>query len=289
MKSSKAIKLSTALKNASAMRSIQSSDKSEHNMERIALSKNIKLKSAMDRVRISRLPDRKKASDYIEYLCRPFIQMHGDRTYADDDTIIGGIGKLGEYSVMIIGQQKDKNYGMPNPEGYRKVLRLIDHAQRFNLPVITIIDTPGAGCGIGAEERGQASCIAQCICEFSKLTVPTLSIIIGEGGSGGALALSLTDEIWMLENSVYSILSPEGFASILWKDPSKKDEAARLMRLTSHDLMEDGFIEKIIEEDGGEIYNLKNDIIRFLEKSYSISIDKIMKKRYDKYRKIMGS
>lgn len=247
------------------------------------------MKTAMEIVRASRDPGRHKAKDYIDYLCKPFVEMHGDRAYSDDDTIIGGIGKLGPYSVMVIGQRKDKNYGMPNPEGYRKVLRLIAHANKFKLPVITIIDTPGAGCGIGAEERGQALTIAQCIYEFSRLEVPTLSVIIGEGGSGGALALSLTDEIWMLENSVYSILSPEGFASILWKDPSKKDEAAELMRLTSHNLMEDGFIERIIEEDGGEIYNLKNHIINFLEKSYSISIDKIMKKRYDKYRKIIGS
>lgn len=189
---------------------------------------------------------------------------------------------------MIIGQQKDRNFGMPNPEGYRKVLRLAEYAEKFKLPLITLIDTPGAGCGIEAEERGQASSIANCICRFSSLKVPSLAIIIGEGGSGGALALSVTDEIWMLEKSVYSILSPEGFSSILWKEPSKKDEAAELMRLTSYDLKEDGFVEKIIKEDGGEIYNLKNEILNFLDKSYSISMEKTLKKRYDKYRKILG-
>lgn len=242
---------------------------------------------AMDIVRASRNPNRPKALDYINYMCKPFIEMHGDRLFYDDETIVGGIGKIDDYSVMIIGQQKDRNFGMPNPEGYRKVLRLIRYAEKFKLPVITLVDTPGAGCGVEAEQRGQASSIANCIFEFSSLKVPTLSIIIGEGGSGGALALSVTDEIWMLQNSVYSILSPEGFSSILWKDPNRKEEAADLMRLTSYDLKEDGFIEKIIKEDGGEIYNLKNEILKFLEKSYSLSIEKILKKRFDKYRKVL--
>lgn len=206
-------------------------------------SRGEKMTKAMDMVRASRDPQRKKSYDYIKYLCDPFVEMHGDRLFADDDSIIGGIGSLGPYSVMIIGQQKDRNFGMPNPEGYRKVLRLAEYAEKFKLPLITLIDTPGAGCGIEAEERGQASSIANCICRFSSLKVPSLAIIIGEGGSGGALALSVTDEIWMLEKSVYSILSPEGFSSILWKEPSKKDEAAELMRLTSYDLMEDGFVE----------------------------------------------
>lgn len=244
--------------------------------------------SSMEIVRKSRNPNRHKALDYISYLCKNFVEIHGDRLFRDDDTIIGGIGRLGDFKIMVIGQQKDRNFGMPNPEGYRKVLRLIKFAEKFSMPILTLIDTPGAGCEIGAEERGQAMAIANCILEFSKVRVPTLSVIIGEGGSGGALALSVTDEIWMLENSVYSILSPEGFSSILWKDPSRKEEAAEMMRLTSFDLYEDGFIEKIIEEDGGEIYNLKNEIIKFFEKNTSVSIEKILKKRYDKYRKIIG-
>lgn len=244
--------------------------------------------SSMEIVRRSRNPNRFKALDYISYFCKPFVEIHGDRLFKDDDTIVGGIGKVGDFKIVVIGQQKDRNFGMPNPEGYRKVLRLVKFAEKFSMPILTLIDTPGAGCEIGAEERGQSMAIANCIYEFSKVKVPTLSVIIGEGGSGGALALSVTDEIWMLENSVYSILSPEGFSSILWKDPSRKEEAADMIRLTSFDLYEDGFIEKIIEEDGGEIYNLKNDIIRYFEKNTSISIEKILKKRYDKYRKIIG-
>ncbi|WAW14297.1 carboxyl transferase domain-containing protein [Peptostreptococcus equinus] len=243
---------------------------------------------AIQKVYKAREPDRKKAKEYIEYFCNPFVELHGDRLFSEDNTIICGIGKVDRYSVMVISQEKSRNYGMVNPEGYRKVLRMLRYAEKFSLPVITIVDTPGAACGIGAEERGQANAIANCIYEFSKLKVPTLSIVIGEGGSGGALALSVTDQIWMLENSVYSILSPEGFASILWKDSNLKEKAADLMKLTSQDMLDAGFIEKIIKEDGGEVYNIKNEIIKFLEKSYSQSIEKILKKRYDKYRRING-
>lgn len=242
----------------------------------------------MDVVRISRSPDRYKAMDYISYICNPFIELHGDRLFADDPTVIGGIGKIDGISVAVVAQQKDVNYGMPNPEGYRKALRILKHAQKFNLPLIAIVDTPGAACGIDAEARGQSSAIANCIYEFARAKVPTLSIIIGEGGSGGALAFSVTDEIWMLENSVYSILSPEGFASILWKDANRKDEAAKLMRLTSGELMEDGFIDKIVKEDGGQIYHLKNEILQFLERNNNFSVEKMLRKRYDKYRKILG-
>lgn len=243
---------------------------------------------AMDKVRASRHPQRLKAKDYIEYMCEPFIELHGDRLYSDDDTIIAGIAMIDEYSVMIIAQQKDRNFGMPNPEGYRKALRLAKYAEKYKFPLITLIDTPGADCGIEAEERGQSGAIANCLLEFANLQIPTLSIVIGEGGSGGALALGVTDEIWMLENSVYSILSPEGFSSILWKDPSRKEEAAELMRMTSYDLLEDGFIDKIIKEDGGQIYHLKIEILKYLEKYSSLSVSKYIKKRYDKYRRILG-
>lgn len=243
---------------------------------------------AMDIVRKARNPNRLKSMDYIKYLCKPFMELHGDRLYSDDETIIAGIGMIDEHSVMIIGQQKDRNFGMVNPEGYRKVLRLIDYAEKYKMPLITLIDTPGAACGIEAEERGQSSAIANCIYKFSQLKIATLSVVIGEGGSGGALALGVTDELWMLENSVYSILSPEGFASILWRDTNRKDEAAKLMRLTSTELMEDGFVDKIIKEDGGELYHLKNEILKFLDKSSLISTDKILKKRHSKYRKILG-
>lgn len=243
---------------------------------------------AMDIVRASRSPDRLKSLDYINYIFKPFVEFHGDRLFADDPSIIGGIGMIEGYSVMLISQQKDRNFGMPNPEGYHKVIRLAKYAEKFNLPLITFVDTPGAGCGIEAEERGQSTAIANCLFEFSKLKIPTLSIIIGEGGSGGALALSVTDEIWMMENSVYSILSPEGFSSILWKDPNRKEEAAELMRLTSHDLMEDGFIEKIIKEDGGQLYHLKNEILKYLDKAVSFPVEKNLKKRYEKFRKVLG-
>ncbi|MEG0249485.1 MAG: carboxyl transferase domain-containing protein [Peptostreptococcus sp.] len=243
---------------------------------------------AIDIVRKARNPNRLKSKDYIKYLCKPFVEFHGDRLYSDDKAIVAGIGMIDEHSVVIIGQQKDCNFGMSNPEGYRKVLRLIDYAQKYKMPVITLIDTPGADCGIEAEQRGQSGAIANCIYKFSQLKIPTLSIVIGEGGSGGALALGVTDELWMLENSVYSILSPEGFASILWRDTNKKDEAAKLMRLTSQELMEDGFVDNIIREDGGELYHLKNEILKFLEKNYLISTDKILKKRHSKYRKILG-
>lgn len=243
---------------------------------------------AIDIVRKARDFNRLKAMDYIEYLCEPFVELHGDRLFSDDEVIVAGIGMIEEYSVMIIGHQKDRNFGMAKPEGYRKVLRLIEYAQKHKMPVITLIDTPGADCGIEAEQRGQSSAIANCICNFSQLKIPTLSIVIGEAGSGGALALGVTDEIWMLENGVYSILSPEGFASILWRDTNRKDEAAKLMRLTSKELMEDGFVDKIIKEDGGELYHLKNEVLKFLEKNYLLSTDKILKKRHNKYRKILG-
>ncbi|CAK7019119.1 MAG: Acetyl-coenzyme A carboxylase carboxyl transferase subunit alpha [Peptostreptococcus russellii] len=243
---------------------------------------------AIDIVRKARDLNRLKAMDYIEYLCEPFVELHGDRLFSDDEVIVAGIGMIEEYSVMIIGHQKDRNFGMAKPEGYRKVLRLIEYAQKHKMPVITLIDTPGADCGIEAEQRGQSSAIANCICNFSQLKIPTLSIVIGEAGSGGALALGVTDEIWMLENGVYSILSPEGFASILWRDTNRKDEAAKLMRLTSKELMEDGFVDKIIKEDGGELYHLKNEVLKFLEKNYLLSTDKILKKRHNKYRKILG-
>ncbi len=243
---------------------------------------------AIDIVRKARDLNRLKAMDYIEYLCEPFVELHGDRLFSDDEVIVAGIGMIEEYSVMIIGHQKDRNFGMAKPEGYRKVLRLIEYAQKHKMPVITLIDTPGADCGIEAEQRGQSSAIANCICNFSQLKIPTLSIVIGEAGSGGALALGVTDEIWMLENGVYSILSPEGFVSILWRDTNRKDEAAKLMRLTSKELMEDGFVDKIIKEDGGELYHLKNEVLKFLEKNYLLSTDKILKKRHNKYRKILG-
>lgn len=241
---------------------------------------------AMDRVRAARHPKRLKAKDYIDFVCEDFLEFHGDRLFSDDDTIIAGIGTINGEPVTIIGQQKDRNYGMANPEGYRKAIRLAKQAEKFNRPVITFVDTPGAGCGIGAEERGQASAIANSLFEFSGLRVPSLSIVIGEGGSGGALALSVTDEIWMLENSVYSILSPEGFSSILWKDPTRTSEAAELMRVTAQNMYEDGFIDKIIYENGSELIEIKRLITDFIKKNKKLDIETILEKRYNKFRNV---
>lgn len=242
---------------------------------------------AIDKVRISRKQNRKKSLDYINAIFTSFVELHGDRMFADDDTIISGIGKIAENPVVVVAQQKDRNFGMPNPEGYRKCLRMVKFADKFKLPIVSFIDTPGARCGIEAEERGQSMAIANCIYEFSKVRVPTVSIILGEGGSGGALAISVTDEIWMLENSVYSILSPEAFSSILWRSPDKKEAAAQLMRLTSEELYEDGFIDRIIKEDGNEIISVKTELIKFLERNQIGSIDSILRKRKNKYRRVL--
>ena len=202
--------------------------------------------SAWERVQLSRRKDRPTGSDYIKRLFTDFIELHGDRCYKDDKAIIGGIAKFQGIPVTVIAQEKGRttkeniecNFGMPFPEGYRKALRLMKQAEKFGRPIICLVDTPGAFCGLEAEERGQGEAIARNLFEMSGLKVPVLSIVIGEGGSGGALAVAVADEVWMLENSVYSILSPEGFASILWKDSKKAKEAAEVMRLTAEDLKE---------------------------------------------------
>ncbi len=222
--------------------------------------------TAWDRVLLARHQQRPKAMDFIEYICPDFIEFHGDRLYRDDLSIIGGIGTVGGHPVTIIGQQKGKtlednlerNFAMPHPEGYRKALRLMEQAQKFNRPIITFIDTPGAYPGIGAEERGQGQAIAQNLLRMSDLTVPIIAVIIGEGGSGGALALGVANKVLMLENAIYSILSPEGYASILWKDASLAPEAAEAMKLTSYDLEDFEIIDRIIKEPiGGAHFNKK--------------------------------
>ena len=215
--------------------------------------------SAWERVALARKMERPKSLDYINNIFTNFIELHGDRCFGDDKSIIGGIAELDGMSVTVIGEQKGKsakenierNFGMPNPEGYRKALRLMKQAEKFDRPIITFIDTPGAYPGMGAEERGQGEAIAKNLFEMSKLKVPTISIVIGEGSSGGALALGVTDIIIMLENAVYSILSPEGFASILYKDASKAKEAADKMKITSIELKRLGIVDSIIEEPEG--------------------------------------
>ncbi len=214
--------------------------------------------TAWQRVELSRRKDRPVGSDYIDALFTDFVEFHGDRYFADDKAIIGGVARFHGMPVTVIAQAKgrntkeniERNFGMPEPEGYRKALRLMKQAEKFARPVICLVDTPGAFCGLEAEERGQGEAIARNIYEMSGLKVPVVSIIIGEGGSGGALAMATADEVWMLENSIYSILSPEGFASILWKDSSKAKEAAEVMKLTAENLKAQGIVEKCFRRTG---------------------------------------
>ena len=255
---------------------------------------------AWDRVEISRMKDRPVGSDYIGALFTDFTEFHGDRYFADDKAIIGGIARFHGKPVTVIVQAKgtntreniERNFGMPSPDGYRKALRLMKQAEKFGRPVICFVDTPGAFCGLEAEERGQGEAIARNIYEMSGLTVPVLSIIIGEGGSGGALAMATADQVWMLENSIYSILSPEGFASILWKDSSRAKEAAEVMRLTAQDLYEMGMVEKVFPEPAHyTVQNLKEvtgpmeqEIERFLEESAHFTGEELAARRYDRFR-----
>lgn len=230
--------------------------------------------TAWDKVMLSRQPERPKALDYINALFDNFIELHGDRRYGDDKAIIGGIATLNGKTVTVIGEQKGKNikenmernFGMPNPEGYRKALRLMKQAEKFNRPIITFIDTPGAYPGIGAEERGQGEAIATNIMEMSRLKVPVICIVIGEASSGGALAIGVGDKTIMLENAVYSILSPEGFASILYKDSSKAKEAAENMKITAKDLKELKIIDEIIKEPENGAQNDFDRIIQDIKK-----------------------
>ena len=256
--------------------------------------------SAWDRVTLARETERPKALDYIKNIFNDFIELHGDRNFGDDKSIIGGIAYLNGRPVTVIGEQKGKsskenierNFGMPNPEGYRKALRLMKQAEKFDRPIITFIDTPGAYPGIGAEERGQGEAIARNMLEMSKLKVPIICIVIGEGSSGGALAIAVGDRIVMLENAVYSILSPEGFASILYKDASKAKEAAENMKITAEDLKKLKIIDKIIKEpeNGAQndfatvIEELKQYIIHSIEDLEKISKEELIEKRYQKFR-----
>lgn len=257
--------------------------------------------TAWDRVQISRKIDRPSGSDYIEALFTDFMEFHGDRNYGDDKAIIGGIAKFHGKPVTVIVQEKGTNtkeniahnFGMPMPEGYRKALRLMKQAEKFHRPVICFVDTPGAFCGIEAEERGQGEAIARNLWELAGLKTPVLSIVTGEGGSGGALALAAGDQVWMLENSIYSILSPEGFASILWKDSTKAKEAAAVMKLTASDLYEKGIIEQVIPEPENltpesmwqVTEELDNRIDDFLKKYDSLSEEELLEHRYTRFRR----
>ncbi|MBC6003151.1 acetyl-CoA carboxylase carboxyltransferase subunit alpha [Paeniclostridium sp. NSJ-45] len=258
--------------------------------------------SPWDKVSISRDIKRPSAKNYIKNICSLFVELHGDRLYKDDPSIIGGIGKIGDFNVTLIGHQKGKdlneqvkrNFGMPHPEGYRKALRLMEQAEKFNRPIITLIDTPGAFCGIEAEERGQGEAIAKNLREMSSITVPIISIVIGEGGSGGALGIGVANEIVMLENSIYSVISPEGLSSILFKDSSKSKEASNLMKLTSLDLKELGVVDYIIKEPLNTAYSdieavssdMKKYIVSRLDFYKDFSKDDIVNHRYNKFRNI---
>lgn len=261
------------------------------------MTKKIK---AWDRLTLARMVERPNAEDYIDLIFENFFELHGDRNYRDDKSIIGGIGLLNKIPVTIVGIQKGKNlkenmernFGSPYPEGYRKALRLMKQAEKFKRPIICFINTSGAYCGVEAEERGQGEAIARNLMEISQITVPIISIIIGEGGSGGAIALACGDRVWALENSVYSILSPEGFASILLKDASKAQEVSEIMGITSYDLLEKGVIEKIIKEPAGGAQNdigfvateIKESLINELNILKNKTVRELLNERYLRYR-----
>ena len=248
------------------------------------------LKEARDQVRLTAL-------DFAQGIFDDFIELHGDRNFRDDGAVIGGIGRLNGQAVTVVGIQKGKNlqdnlnrnFGQPHPEGYRKALRLMKQAEKFGRPVVTFINTAGAYPGVGAEERGQGEAIARNLMEMSDLKVPIIAIIIGEGGSGGALALAVADKVWMLENTIYSILSPEGFATILWKDGSRSEEAAELMKITSGELLNMGIVDKVIPERGyftSEIIEaIKTAIVDELVELSQLSKEDLLEARYQRFRK----
>ena len=258
------------------------------------------VKTAWDHVLLSRKSDRPTALDYITSLFPDFMELHGDRYYGDDGAVIGGIATFHGMPVTVIGQQKGKttkenlkyNFGMPSPEGYRKALRLMKQAEAFGRPVICFVDTPGAFCGIEAEERGQGEAIARNLFEMADLKVPVLSIVIGEGGSGGALAVAVANQVWMMENAVYSVLSPEGFASILWKDSKKAAQAAEVMKMTAKDLLELHVVDQVIpepvpacaEEMGRITEVLDQKIGGFLSEMSELSGEELAQQRYERFR-----
>lgn len=253
-----------------------------------------------DKVMLARHSERPTSKELMDLIFTDFIELAGDRLFKDDKSVIGGVGYLGDNAVTVIAQQKGKtteekiihNFGMPHPEGYRKALRLMKQAEKFNRPIITFIDTPGAYPGLGAEERGQGEAIAKNLLEMSQLKVPIIAVIISEGGSGGALALGVADKILMLDNAVYSILSPEGFASILWKDAAKAKEAANIMKLTADELKELGVIDEVINEPIGGAHvdidfvanSLKNNLLEKIVELSSNNTNDLLESRYEKFR-----
>lgn len=258
--------------------------------------------SAWERVGLARMAERPKALDYINEIFTDFVELHGDRNFGDDKAIVGGIARLDGRPVTVIGEQKGKkakenmerNFGMPNPDGYRKALRLMKQAEKFDRPIITFIDTPGAYPGMGAEERGQGEAIARNMLEMANLKVPIICVVIGEGSSGGALAIAVGDKIVMLENAVYSILSPEGFATILYKDASKAKDAAENMKITAYDLKKLNVIDKIIKEPKGgaqeDFEVVSSELKLYIKKSIKeleeFTKEELLQNRYKKFRKM---
>ena len=264
--------------------------------------------TAWDRLSLARRQDRPHTLDYVKLLIADFVELRGDRLYGDDRAIVGGIGRLGDETVMVVGHQKTRDakeilyrLGMPRPEGYRKALRLMKQAEQFGMPVVSFIDTPGADPGIPSEERGQAQAIATNLLEMSRLRTPTVSVVIGEGGSGGALAIGVTDRIIMMENSVYSVVSPEGCAAILWKDASQAALAAEAMRITAQDLWDLGIIDEVVPEPPGGAHvdphssavRVKESLLRHLTEMRAcygsgkyLKVESLLEDRWQRFRRI---
>ncbi|MCL2054726.1 MAG: acetyl-CoA carboxylase carboxyltransferase subunit alpha [Oscillospiraceae bacterium] len=255
-----------------------------------------------ERMEIIRHKQRPTINDYIPLIFDEFIEMHGDRLFGDDRAVKGGIASINGIPVTVIAEvkgrdineNKETNFSMPHPEGYRKALRLAKQAEKFGRPVICFIDTPGAFCGVDAEKRGQGEAIARNLLEFMRLKTPVISVVLGEGGSGGALALGVCDVLGVLENSLYSVISPRGFASILWKDASKEKDACGIMKIAAENMLELGVAEKVIDEPPGGAHNnvehtaenIAEFLLKSLNKKMQISIDVLLKERYTKFRKI---
>ena len=255
-------------------------------------------KTGYERVKAARSAGRPTGLDYVNYIFSDFVELHGDRRFADDAAIVGGIARLGDRPVTVIAIEKGhntkdrmaRNFGMPHPEGYRKALRLMRQAEKFHRPVICFVDTAGAYCGIGAEERGQGQAIAENLVAMSGLKTPILSVLIGEGGSGGALALAVADRVFMLENAVYSVISPEGCASILWKDAARAEEAASCLKLTAHDALAMGITEEVIPEDQLGTPGFYDDLAFKLRQALGalegLTVEQLLEARYQRFRKI---
>ena len=255
-------------------------------------------KTAYESVKAARDNKRPTGLDYIRGIFTEFFELHGDRRYADDGAIVGGVAELGDTPVTVIAIEKGhslkermaRSFGAPNPEGYRKALRLMKQAEKFHRPVICFVDTSGAYCGIGAEERGQGQAIAENLMEMMTLKTPVISVLVGEGGSGGALALAVADRVWMLENAIYSVISPEGCASILWKDASRAADAAESLKLTAEDALENGIVERVLPEtDMGKaafFEMLRTQLTRELAELRKLGTDELLERRYQRFRRI---